>query len=248
MEKLFQFDTGKIVQLPEEKEVIEEKKDETEDINIIAKRQAFEWPDFAKEFDDFVLDWYIVDNVLTPEERIKHLLNLDWTNPPFYAKPLVIYSRENKPMYILGSKKIYNEDKQLIEPVGEERDLYNKWLSNAKDRYVKTKTMFLGSMDGNDLMINIEDDTNIRVMKREKSNKGRSCRTFKQPVVRAFIELITGDTPPTITKDKLCLYLDLIIRRAVLQENERIIWITPQEYDVLINELDNRNELLKRFK
>jgi hypothetical protein len=248
MEKLFKFDTGKVVQLPDERDVVEEKKDEIEDIDIITKRQAFDWPDFAGEFDEFILDWYIVDNVLTPEERIQHLLDLDWSNPPVYAKPLVIYSKENNPMYILGSKKIYNENKEIIEPVGEERDLYNKWLSGAKERFLKTKTAFLGSMKKGDLMLNIEDDTNTRVMKREKSFSGRSCRTFKQASTRAFVEKLTGEAPPNVSRDKLCMYLDLIIRRAVVQEKEGLVWITPQEYDILINELDNRNELLKKFK
>jgi len=248
VEKTIQFDTGKIVQLPEGKEGKAEIKEEVEDINIIAKREAFDWPDFAREFDDFILDWYILDNVLTPEERIRHLLKLDWSNPPIYAKPLVIYSKQNTPMYILGSKKIYNENKELIEPVGEERDLYNKWLSAAKERFLKTKTNFFGTVDGSDLKFNIEDDVNTRIMKREKSFKGRSCRTFKEASLRAFAEKLTGEVPPSITKTKLCVYLDLVIRRAISQEKEGIIWITPEEYDVLINENDNRNDLLKKFK
>jgi len=85
-------------------------------------------------------------------------------------------------------------------------------------------------------------------MKREKSFKGRSCRTFKEASLRAFAEKLTGEVPPSITKTKLCVYLDLVIRRAISQEKEGIIWITPEEYDVLINENDNRNDLLKKFK
>lgn len=248
VEKMLEFDTGRIVQLPEGKDTQEEVKEDVEDISIIAKREAYDWPDFARDFDTFILDWYILDNVLTSEERIKHLLNLDWSNPPIYAKPLVIYSKKNTPMYILGSKKIYNEKKELIEPVGEERDLYNKWLSAAKQKYLQSKTNFFGTVDGTDLKFNIEDDENTRIMKREKSFKGRSCRTFKEASLRAFSEKLTGEAPPNIKKSKFCIYLDLVIRRAVVQEQEGIIWITPQEYDILINENDNRNDLLKKFK
>jgi hypothetical protein len=248
VEKVMQFDSGKIIQLPEGSDLQEEVKKDIEDVNIITKREAYEWPDFARQFDNFVLDWFILDNVLTPDERIKHLLEVDWTNPPVYAKPLVIYSKENVPMYILGSKKIYNERKELIEPVGEERDLYNKWLSNAKDKFMKTKTTIFASMKKDSLMFNIENDTTIQIVKREKSISGRSCTTFDQPVLKALVEMLVGEAPPNVTKTKLCMFLDLVIRRAVLQEKEGLMWITPQEYDVLINELDNRNELLKKFK
>lgn len=197
------------------------------------------------------MDWYILDNVLKPEERINHLLNLDWSNPPIYAKPLVIYSKESKPMYILGSRKIYNDKKQLIEPVGEERDLYNKWLSNAKAKYIKTKEKIFASMKDDVLMFNIENDTpEIKIMVREKSISGRSCITLHESVTRNIIRWLTGEDAPESVKgkSKLCLYLDLVIRRAIVQEKDDIIWITPQEYDIINNEPDNKKDVLKRMK
>lgn len=247
VEKTLQFDQGELIPLPENG-MIEKKEEREEDIDLAMKRQAYDWPDFAKDFDNFVLDWFILDNVLTPEERIRHLLNLDWSNPPMYAKPLIIYSKDKKPMYILGSKKIYNENKELIEPVGEERDLYNKWLENAKERFMKTKTTIFASMKKEDLVFNIENNVNIQVVSRSKVISGRSCRNLDQPVLKAFAESLTGNESPNITKTNLCVYLDLVIRRAISQNKEGLMWITPQEYDILINELDNRNELLKRFK
>jgi superfamily II DNA or RNA helicase len=252
VEKTLQFDIGKIIQLPEGQEVESIIKEDIDDINIIAKREAYEWPDFAREFDDFILDWFILDNVLKPAERIKHLLSVDWTNPPIYAKPLVIYSKQNKPMYILGSKKIYNENKELIEPVGEERDLYNKWLSNVKDKYVKTKETVFASMKNYDTLIfNIENDpSKIEIASRDKNIGGRSCITIKQPVLRLFVEWVTGSpVPEKINGNQgLCLFLDLVIRRAIVQGKEGLMWITPQEYDIINNELDNKKEVMKRFK
>jgi hypothetical protein len=251
VEKSLQFDTGKIIQLPEGEEVQSETKEDIEDINIIKKREAYDWPPFAREFDDFILDWFILDNALKPAERIKHLLNVDWTNPPIYAKPLVIYSKENKPMYILGSKKIYNENKELIEPVGEERDLYNKWLANAKNNFMKTKTTIFASMNEGTLKFNIENNPDkIEIMVRSKTISGRACTTLKQPLLRLIAEWVTGTTlPQNITGNPtLCLFLDLAIRRAVLQGKEGLMWITPQEYDILVNETENRADILKRFK
>lgn len=250
VEKTLQFDTGKIVELPEGTKVVEETKDEVEDVNVIAKREAFDWPPFAREFDPFILDWHIVDNVLKPEEQIQHILNVDWSAPPLYAKPLVIYSKQNKPMYILGSKKIYNENKERIEPVGEERDLYNKWLSNLKTRFLKTKTTLFAAMKQDALMMNVEDDSSqLKIMVREKSIKGRASITLGEAVIRNIIRWVIGeDVPEGINgKQKLNLFLDLVIRRAVVQEKEDLLWFTPQEYEILMED-ENRKEILKKMK
>jgi hypothetical protein len=250
VEKTLQFSEGKIVSLPEGD--IEEKKEAPEeDIDIAKKREAYDWPSFAKEFDNTVLDWYIVDNGLNAEERINHLLNLDWSNPPIYAKPLITYSKQNKPMYILGLKKIYNEQKQLIEPVGEERDVYNKWLSKTKENFMRTKDMIYAASDDTTLKFNI-DNTPEKLQRaaRSKVIGGRSCGTFDVPVLRLFAEWLTGsDFPTDVTgRAKMCVFLDLSIRRAILQDKEGLMWITPQEYDVLINDKDIRTDLLKKFK
>ena len=250
VEKTLQFSEGKIVSLPEG-EIEEKKEAPEEDIDIAKKREAYDWPTFAKEFDNTVLDWYIVDNVLNAEERINHLLNLDWSNPPIYAKPLITYSKQNKPMYILGLKKIYNEQKQLIEPVGEERDVYNKWLSKTKENFMRTKDMIYAASDDTTLKFNI-DNTPEKLQRaaRSKVIGGRSCGTFDVPVLRLFAEWLTGsDFPADVTgRAKMCVFLDLSIRRAILQDKEGLMWITPQEYDVLINDKDIRTELLKKFK
>lgn len=250
VEKTIKFDIGKIVKIPEGTDPTIKSKEIIDDTTIAVKREAYDWPDFAQEFDPFILDWYILDNVLSPEDRLKHLLNLDWTEPPIYAKDLIIYSKENKPMYVLGSKKIYNDNKELIEPVGEERDLYNKWVFNAKTRFMKTKENIFASMKKDDLMFNIEDSAETQRASRSKTISGRSCITFKDPVLRGFIEWITGERPPESVRKKehLCLFLDLTIRQAMVQEKDGLIWITPQEYEILINEETNRKELLKKFK
>lgn len=249
VEKTLKFDRGSVVPLPERSEPVQVKGD-VEDVKIHAKREAFDWPDFAREFDPFVLDWYIVDNVLKPDEQIQHLLNLDWSNPPIYAEPLVIYSKENKPMYILGSKKVYNENKELIEPVGEERDLYNKWLSKLKTRFLKTKTTLFAAMKQDDLMMNVENDrTQLKIMIREKSIKGRACISMDEAVIRNIIRWVTDtDVPESIKgKQKLNLYLDLVIRRAVLAGKEDLLWFTPQEYEILMED-EIRKEILKKMK
>jgi len=250
VEKTLQFDTGRTVELPEGQEISEDAKGEVDDVNVIAKREAFDWPPFAREFDSFILDWYIVDNVLTPDEQSKHLLGVDWSSPPLYAKPLVIYSKQDKPMYILGSKKVYNENKQLIEPVGEERDVYNKWLSNLKTRFLKTKTTIFASMKKDDLMLNVENDrSQLKIMVREKSIGGRSSITLDEPVIRNIVRWVIGeDIPETIKgKQKLNLFLDLVIRRAIVQEKEDLLWFTPQEYEILMED-DTRKEILKKMK
>ena len=105
-------------------------------------------------------------------------------------------------------------------------------------------------MKKDDLMMNVENDkTQLKIMVREKTISGRSSITFDEPVIRNIVRWILGeDIPESIKgKTKVNLLLDLTIRRAVVQEKEDLIWFTPQEYEVLMED-ENRKDILKKMK
>ncbi len=100
-------------------------------------------------------------------------------------------------------------------------------------------------------MFNIDDTPEkLQIAERSKTIKGRYCGFLKVPVLRLFVEWLTGEDFPADVNSrvKMCVFLDLAIRRAILQEKEGIVWFTPQEYDILVKDNDVRTELLKRFK
>lgn len=251
-EKLIPESKGSVAPLPEI-EVVEEK-EEVEDADIVAKRETYDWPEFAKEFDNEVLDWYVVDNVLTPNERLNHLLNLDWSNPPIYAKSLVTRMKNGTNMYILGSKQIYNDEKKLITPIGEEEDVYRKWLETQKKEFIAKQDVPYASMkfDPKSIVFSIDEKSKlIRKAPRTKRFSGRACTSYPEQVLNAYLEWLVGENefPKSVNIKKYrCMYMDLVVRREVIRDNDKIYWLTPEILDIFDNENDNRKDLLKRLK
>ena len=249
VEKIIEEDNGEEIKLKIE-EVPEEVKEE-EDINIVSKRNTYEWPAFVKGFDTKILDWYIVDNLLTNEERIKHLLNLDWNNPPIYAKELYTTNTDGRAMYILGYKRIYDENKKLFTPIGEEKDLYNEWLNKQKNKFLERSEEIFASMKENTIIFNIDEKSDtIQKAERSKNIGGRMCSTYHSSVLNAFSEWLTGEPFPeeVETKRDRCLYADLLVRRAIVQNKKGLFWIPPQIYDIFSNDDEIRKELIKELK
>jgi hypothetical protein len=249
VEKLLELDHGQVVEIPtmqlSEQELIE-------DINVDAKREAYSWPKhILDEFDDNVLNWYVIDEVLTPEERISHLLNLDWSDPPLYAKNLQIELKNGKHLYVLGAGKIYDDEKRPTIPIGEEQDAYKKWLREQINDFIDKKSLVFATLKDGRLAFNLDDKskTTIEVVQRAKVVPGRGCTTYHETFLKTFVVWITGrDFPEEASRSKgtRCLYINLAIRRAILQNKEGLFWISPQLYEVFQadeNKKDIRNLL-----
>lgn len=248
VEKLIKEDKGEPAEVVREKVALSAM--ELREVNLQQKRDAYEWPAFAREFDETILDWYILDTVLTPEERTSYLLSIDWTNPPIYAESLLVTMRNGKQLYVLGSQNIYNQEKKLITPIGEEGDAYTSWVNQLKDKFLENRETIFASMKENVIRFNVDEkSTEIRRAPRTKTIDGRACTSFSESVLNAFSEWLSGEAfPKTVsTKRDRCVYIDLLIRRAISQNKEDIFWLTPQELEVL-NEDENRKDLLKRLK
>lgn len=254
LDRLIKQEKGSVVELPTYIEPVKETTlaPASEGFSTLdEKREAYSWPVFAKErFTPDILDWYIADVVLKPEEKINHLLTLNWSDPPLYAAPLVTSLPDGKKLYILGSKKIYNDAKEKITPVGAEEDAYRAWVKNAKDRFVDRKADLFASMKEDAIVFNVDEKSvEIRKAARAKTIGGRTCTTYTEPVLNAFAKWINGETFPEKVKTKKdrCMYLDLLIREAVKSGKEGLFWVTPEEF-AIFSEDENRPELLKRLK
>jgi hypothetical protein len=249
VEKIIQEDKGEQIELKIQEMPKEEK--EEEDINIVSKRNSYKWPSFIKGFDTKILDWYVVDNLLTSEDRIKHLLNLDWNKPPFYAKDLYATMPNGRVMFILGHKQIYDQDKKLFTPIGEEKDVYMEWVNDQKRKFLEHGNDIFASMKENTIIFNIDEKSDtIQKAERSKTIGGRMCTTYNESILNAFSEWLVGEPFPEEVKTKRdrCMYLDLLVRRAIMQQKKELFWISPQVYDIFSNDDDIRKELLKELK
>ena len=72
------------------------------------------------------------------------------------------------------------------------------------------------------------------------------------PPARMFDTAVTDGQPLFWAERKppsfwRCLFLDLLIKEAVLSKKQGIFWVTPEELEIF-NEPDNRSDVLKRLK
>lgn len=219
--------------------------------NLSAQREAYAWPDYIKErFSNEVLEWYVADIVLSEKDKIEHMLTLNWSDPPRYAKPLLAKTSEGKNLYILGSKNIYNNAKERTTPIGLEEDAYRAWLKTSKDSFIAKRADLFASIKDGGVIFNIDEKSpDVRRAARAKNIGGRQCTTYQAGLLDKFSEWLVGSGFPEKVKTKKdrCLFLDLLVREAVVSGKEGIFWVTPEEYSIF-SEDENRSDLLKRLK
>lgn len=252
LDRLIKEERGSVVELPVYEPTQEPVGEVTETESLAAQREAYDFPDYMREkFSPEVLDWYIADNVLSAKEKISHLLGLNWGAPPIYAKDLITETSDGKKLYILGSQEIYNERKEKITPVGDEEDAYRAWVRSAKDRFVSKKADLSASMNEDKMIaFNLDEKADsIQRASRSKSFKGRACTSFQIGTLNLFSEWLVGSPFPEEVKTKKdrCMYLDLLVRQAIMDGKQGLFWITPEEMSVF-SEDEHRMDLLRRLK
>lgn len=242
VERLVSQDTGTSMPLREiaEEEVI------SENGVIDLKSKYSEIPEFfLNHFSKDIIDWYIVDTLLTDEERITYMLSLDWLKPPIFAESLKFGDN----LYVLGSKKIYNKAGEKITPIGDQETAYREWVESRKQIFIEHKKDLFASMKDHGIIFNL-DETKTEVARRAQAKTigGRMCTTFKETLLNKFAEWLGEPFPNEVSKKEgRCTFLALLVRSAISNQKEGIIWVTPEEFEIF-SEDENRPDLLKRLK
>jgi hypothetical protein len=253
LDRLLKEEHGQNVELPiytlKEESIKKEVSEKPPD--IVSKIEEFGFSKYIRDnFSEDILAWFIVDNVLTEKEKIHHFLSLNWDEPPIYAKDLSTTTTTGKRLYILGSNKVYNQTKELITPIGAERDAYNKWIRERKTWFLSKKTDIFATMKDQVIVFNVDEKSNIiqRAL-RSKTIGGRACTSYTESVLNAFSMFLSdAPFPPDVkSKKDRCVYLDLLFRRAIAGGRDGIFWLTPEEFSIF-NEDQHRTELLKAIK
>ena len=203
-------------------------------------------PDFKSGFDDTVIEWYIVDHEMTSEERIKHMLSLDWDNPPIYAKTLKVGD-----LKILGSKRIYNENNELITPIGKQADDYYRWVKQKINLFLQSKSKIFATMQDDRIVFNLDEKASeVKRVERIKVIKGRACGSYLEPLLQKFSEWLGFPFTESVkTKIDRCQFLALAVRQAIVNETKPdLMWWTTQEWEILEGEDSNRKDILSKLK
>jgi superfamily II DNA or RNA helicase len=237
VEKLVSTDKGSEVVLPIFERATEDQ--EPIEVDINAKRAAYPWPAYVvDEFDENVLNWFIVDEVLTLEERLAHFLTLDWSDPPIYAENLRIEVKPGNYLYVLGAGKLYDTDGKLTIPIGEEQDAFNRWITEQINNFIAKKDLLFGTVKDGRFAFNLDDKskTKVQVVQRSKVVPGRACTAYHESILELLVRWISGKDFPAEIKDKAkgvrCMHINLLMRRAVLQKKEGLFWIPSPIYEI----------------
>jgi len=203
------------------------------------KRQSTKFPAFIKtRFDQKILDWYIIDHIMTPEERIQHILAQDWDNPPFYVV-------QTKHLRILGSKQIYNHENEKIVPIGDQADEYASWLKERMAEFKTHRNDYFATMNkSRDIIFNLDNiSTTLQKAERTKNLSGRACTSYDLNLLGLFAEWLGSPFPDSVrVKTERCRYISLLFREAILKKKQGIVWIPPEEWSIF-NEPDNNKNL-----
>ena len=215
---------------------------------IEKKRKAYGFPTYIeKEFTDDVLNWYIIDHALSEDERLQYMLNMDWTNPPIYAASLKITLEDGKKLYVLGLNKIFNELKELTTPIGKEKQEYDKWVEALKTKFVENNSSFFAAMKEGKIIFNVDETSEeLKVVRRSKDIGGRACTSYHEGILNKFAEWLGVPFANTIKgKKDRCMFLDLLIRKMVIEKKPDLFWITPEEWEILKDQKKNVKALIK---
>jgi hypothetical protein len=206
-------------------------------INLDSLVESHNW--VIKDLPPDVLKWYIVDHVLSAEQRLQHMLELDWENPPIYARSL----KADGPLYVLGESNVYDATKTKITPSGSEADAYESWLTERKSAFINSKNSFFATMKGNNILFSLDESgEDLKNAERSKSISGRMCTTYKEKKLNDFAVYLGKPFPSEtkFNKQQRCEYISLLFRDAVLKKKEGLVWWTPEEWSIFSEKSVNK--------
>jgi hypothetical protein len=207
-----------------------------EDIEVpLLEHKRAELPAYVKKFSTEIQDWYIVDAILTKQEKYAFLLKGEWNKP--YSKPL-----KTGDIYVLGLNRIFDSDLKAVVPVGEQLDQYKAWRRDLEDKFIRQKSDIFASMKDDKIIFNLNPKSGeVEVVGRSKTIGGQACTSFKEETLNSFAKWLSGDGFPAEAKGKKdrCIYLNFLVRGAIVAGKQGLYWITPEEFEVL-NEKGNK--------
>jgi hypothetical protein len=233
LDRILKEETHSQVEIPILEEEVAPRAQEV--VSLAPRRAAL--PDHVKTFPEEIQDWYVVDT-LSRQEKIDFMLTLNWANPPIYAKPL-----KTEHLYIFGLNEVY-KDGEKITPIGDDLDEYNVWLEALKQKFIDHKDDFFASMKEDAIIFNLDvDSEELKRADRKKNIGGRACTSYKEGILNAFSRWLKGEGFPAKVKTKKdrCIYLNFIVREAILAGKVGLFWLTPEEFEILYEPTTSKN-------
>jgi len=216
----------------------------------IAALPKFKFPFDASRFSDSVRKSFIVDQVMTIDER--QALILSGAVPEFEQKV------DGADYIVLGEGKVFGADKTPVELVGGDLDTYKTWLSKKMDQLLveiaeHNKILCTVEWDAkkkNGVLkiasFSVEEGGEVKRTETSKTIIPKACSFYKTDELRAFMNNFTEDIPATgvSNKEHQCIFLSLLCRTP----SARTVWVPPEIWSVISENKGNALEFRKRIK
>jgi hypothetical protein len=222
------------IEIPEEHVLEEEEKEEEEAAKQSAEQavSALTFTFDASEFSDEVKKWYAIDQVMSAADKITLLQGLDREagEQPVWGKDIFVGK-----MLAVSPTQIFNEENEIIEPVGTDADALKLWVNTRIEEIatqIKTHDKVLCTLEEQTLKFAAFEivDEHVSRIKRTNTIKPKACPFFKQPDLSVLVKDCTGhDFPASVkTKETRCIYLSLAVRQAALANSPHVFWVSPE--------------------
>jgi len=225
----------------EEKEEKEEEKEaesesapepevKEEATTITGLRASFEYPSILTPFRPEVIEWFLVDQMMKPEDKNALILSRR-TPTPKYAEGLELPGIG----FVLGNEKVVSDTGAQVDLTGTERDAYVAWATSHLERIA-------GSIREGKILCTCEDQTfkmaafevvdgHIQRIKRTKTVKPKACTSFD---ATPELETLVKDAgmvfhPDVKGKKKQCIFISLVVRSG----SDKFIWVQPEIWSVI---------------
>ena len=202
----------------------------------------------SERFPEEVRKSFIVDQVMTEEDRAKLILS--------GAVPEFEQRIEGTDYIVLGEGKVYDRAGELVELVGGDRDRYKTWIQKKMDQ------LLVEIADSNKILCTVEWDTKKKgvlkiasfgleadgKVKRTETSKTivpKACSFYKTDQLEAFTKLFVDELPKGVgNKENQCIYLSLLCRMGSPQTT----WVAPEVWSVISENTENAKSLRTRIK
>lgn len=225
------------VEIPEDEKPPEKKEVEEEvaalappETRVADLRAAFEYPSLFTPFRPEVIEWFLVDQVMKPEDKQTLILSRP-TPTPAYAAGLELPGIG----FVMGDEKVVDAEGKAVDLTGTERDAYKLWAGAHLERVA-------GQIKEGKILCTCEEQVfklaafevvegHIQRVKRTKTVKPKACTSFD---AKPELDTLVKDAgmvmhPDAKEKKKQCIFISMVVRSG----SDKFVWVQPEVWSVI---------------
>ena len=198
--------------------------------SIAELRASFKESSLFTPFRPEVVEWFLVDQVMKPEDK-QALIVSKPTPTPAYAEGLELPGIG----FVMGHEKVVDADGKAVDLTGTDRDAYSLWATTHMDRIssqIKDGRILCTCEDQVFKIAAFEVvDDHIQRVKRTKTVKPKACGSFD---AKPDLETMVKDAgmvfhPDAKEKKRQCMFISMVVRSG----SDKFVWVLPEIWSVI---------------